>query len=128
MIKLLKNVVGATALVGTRLRQAYWKRASQRKPANAATPSATLPFEGSAEYWESRYAKGGHSGAGSYGPLAEFKSEFLNRFVAENEVQSVLEFGHGDGSQLELVNYRNYLGFDVSETAVNSCRQRFVGE
>ena len=80
----------------------------------------------SAEYWERRYAAGGRSGAGSYGRLAEFKAAVLNRLVAESGYRSVIEFGCGDGNQLSLATYPEYLGLDVSETAIEACRQRFA--
>ena len=38
----------------------------------------------SKNYWEKRYLKGGDSGDGSYGKLAEFKAKIMNRFVKEN--------------------------------------------
>lgn len=82
-------------------------------------------FENSAQYWEDRYNVGGNSGAGSYGRLAEHKAEFLNRFVYENKIESVVEFGCGDGAQLGLAKYPNYIGFDVSRTAVEHCRAKF---
>lgn len=76
----------------------------------------TAPW--SSEYWERRYAAGHNSGAGSYGALAEFKADVINRFVARNSVQTVIEFGCGDGAQLELADYRHYVGYDVSETVL----------
>ncbi|MDR2523264.1 MAG: class I SAM-dependent methyltransferase [Synergistaceae bacterium] len=85
-------------------------------------------FPGSREYWESRYAEGGNSGAGSYNKLAEFKAEIINNFVKENCVQTVIEFGCGDGNQLSLAHYQKYTGFDVSETAITLCKKRFKGD
>lgn len=82
-------------------------------------------FPGSREYWENRYAKGGNSGAGSYNRLAVFKSEVINDFVEKNKVQTVIEFGCGDGNQLSLAEYPKYTGFDVSETSIKLCRNRF---
>jgi len=82
-------------------------------------------FPGSTDYWERRYATGGTSGAGSYGAIAEAKAAFLNRFVAEQQVQSVIEFGCGDGNQLALADYPRYTGLDVSRTAVAQCLTRF---
>lgn len=83
------------------------------------------PFPGSEDYWVKRYQKGGNSGPGSYSELAEFKARVLNGFVAEHGVQSVMEFGCGDGNQLELAKYPSYTGFDVSPVAVQRCRERF---
>lgn len=82
-------------------------------------------FAGSQEYWESRYARGGTSGAGSYGKLAEFKAEVLNSFVKDNGISSVIEFGCGDGNQLALADYPAYVGLDVSRTAIEMCKERF---
>ncbi len=84
-----------------------------------------IPFLGSKEYWETRYATGGNSGAGSYGNLAEFKAEIVNSFVQDNNVNSVIEFGCGDGNQLLLFDFPNYVGLDVSRTAIKLCMSRF---
>jgi Methyltransferase domain len=85
-----------------------------------------LPFKTSSDYWEKRYAKGGNSGVGSYGRLAEFKANFLNAFVEENHINSVIEYGCGDGSQLKLTRYPSYTGVDVSPRAVEICRALFA--
>lgn len=82
----------------------------------------------SADYWEARYKADGNSGAGSYDRLAQFKAEVLNEFVRKNAVVSVVEFGCGDGSQLALTDYPEYVGIDVSPTAVAHCRARFAGD
>jgi len=82
-------------------------------------------FPGSTEYWESRYQKGGSSGAGSYNQLAKFKAEFLNKFVAEHDIISVMEFGSGDGNQLALFNFPIFIGLDVSKKAIAICMDRY---
>lgn len=76
-------------------------------------------------YWENRYLEGGTSGAGSYGILAEFKAEIINWFVQENNIVSVIEFGCGDGNQLTYLSVTQYIGFDISEEAVNLCKEKF---
>lgn len=86
------------------------------------------PFTGSREYWEERYAHGGTSGRGSYGELAAYKANFLNGFVREHAVRSVIEFGCGDGNQLLLAEYPEYVGLDVSKSAILLCRDRFRGD
>src|SRR5688500_12615718 len=85
---------------------------------------SNLPFD-SPEYWDRRYQSGGTSGAGSYGRLADFKAEVLNSFVARRGVDGVLEFGCGDGNQLSLARYPQYVGFDVSTKAIQICKDRF---
>jgi SAM-dependent methyltransferase len=87
-----------------------------------------LNFNGSADFWEHRYAHGGTSGPGSYGELAHGKAEFLNAFVRSNSVQSVIEFGCGDGNQLSLAEYPKYIGLDVSPSAIGHCKSRFVAD
>jgi hypothetical protein len=82
-------------------------------------------FEGSEAYWENRYQSGGTSGPGSYGDFARFKAEVLNAFVAAEGVQSVIEFGCGDGHQLSLARYPRYLGVDVSRFAIARCKGLF---
>ncbi|MGH7715384.1 MAG: class I SAM-dependent methyltransferase, partial [Vulcanimicrobiaceae bacterium] len=85
-----------------------------------------MTFPGSASYWEARYRTGGTSGAGSYGPLAEFKAAILNEFVRNERVHRVIEIGCGDGAQLALTRYPEYVGVDVSPTAIEQCTARFV--
>src|SRR5688572_13218080 len=85
-------------------------------------------FPGSSPYWNKRYEGGGTSGAGSYGRLASFKADFLNNFVQEHDVGSVIEFGCGDGAQLGLAAYPKYIGLDVSPTAIKLCVSRFAGD
>lgn len=84
--------------------------------------------ESSADYWEQRYKAGGNSGVGSHSCLAEFKAEFLNRFVEEHQIATVIEFGCGDGAQLRLAKYPQYTGVDISNTTIENCRSAFVGD
>jgi hypothetical protein len=85
-------------------------------------------FATSKTYWERRYRLGGTSGEGSQGLLAEFKAETLNAFVRDNGVESVIEFGCGDGRQLSLARYPRYMGHDVSQAAIRMCRKRFKND
>ena len=105
----------------SRLGRKLWRALSGKK-------NRGLPFTGSGDYWEQRYAQGGNSGIGSYIKFAEFKAEVLNRFVSEHDVASVIEFGCGDGNQLKLAHYPRYAGFDVSKTVIAQCRQMFAGD
>jgi SAM-dependent methyltransferase len=79
----------------------------------------------SAPYWEARYQAGGNSGVGSFGRLAKFKANFINRYVKLNNVGNVVELGCGDGSQLSLLDVPQYMGVDVSQKAISNCRERF---
>ncbi len=82
-----------------------------------------LFFTSSKTYWENRYKNGGNSGAGSYGEKALYKADFINRFIQQQQVQSVIEFGCGDGHQLQLLQIPNYLGYDISPTIIEACRK-----
>ncbi len=82
-------------------------------------------FTNSATYWEQRYASGKNSGEGSYNALANFKADVLNNFVKSQNINSVIEFGCGDGNQLFLSNYPSYIGLDISDTAIALCATKF---
>ena len=84
------------------------------------------PFNGSESYWKERYLCGGNSGAGSYGELASFKAEILNEFVEKNNIQTIIEYGCGDGNQLKLAKYPRYIGFDVVPEAITVCKKIFA--
>jgi len=83
-------------------------------------------FPGSAEYWQRRYQAGGTSGSGSYGEYAAAKAAVVNDIVATYGVKSVVEFGCGDGNQLELLVLPRYLGLDVAARAIELCAERFA--
>jgi SAM-dependent methyltransferase len=82
----------------------------------------------SKRYWDERYRQGGTSGAGSYDQFADFKAEVINRFIQERGIQSVVEFGCGDGNQLSLLRCDRYVGLDVSRQAIRTCRERFAAD
>ena len=82
-------------------------------------------FKNSQDYWINRYDIGVNSVLGSYAILAEFKEKTLNKFVLENEIETVAEYGCGDGNQLRYANYPNYIGFDISPRAIRLCQNIF---
>lgn len=82
-------------------------------------------WKGSCMYWEERYMRGGNSGSGSYNRLAEFKAAIINKFVEENVVNTVVEWGCGDGNQLMLAQYSEYIGYDISQQAITICKDKF---
>jgi SAM-dependent methyltransferase len=111
----LKRGVHRIPLVGPALR-------------GAARLARQRAFPGSGPYWERHYARGGHSGEGSGGRLAEFKAEVLNGLVAAHDIGSVIEFGCGDGRQLALARYPRYLGLDVSPTTLRRTAASFADD
>lgn len=79
-------------------------------------------FQTSGQYWRDRYADGGNSGRGSYGPSADYKAQFLREFLRGAAVGSTFELGCGDGHQASRVDYVDYTGVDVSPVIVAHCR------
>lgn len=80
----------------------------------------------STKYWEKRYASGGNSGKGSYNHLASFKSNVINEILKEYDIQSIVDYGVGDGNQCSYINStgRDYYGIDISKTAIDICRNK----
>lgn len=87
-----------------------------------------LNFKGSSDYWNKRYKLGGDSGLGSGGEAAAYKAGVINRFVVDYGIRTVVEFGCGDGRQLLLSAYESYLGLDISDNALDRCRELFPGD
>lgn len=96
----------------------FHKRRKKKKPI----------FTDSTSYWRKRYKSGGTSGAGSYNRLAEFKAAVINEFVAREKIGSVIELGCGDGNQVTYFQVPSYTGFDVSNTAVKNCSEKFKND
>jgi cyclopropane fatty-acyl-phospholipid synthase-like methyltransferase len=89
----------------------------------------SLHFPGSATFWESVYRQqDGTSGPGSYGRLAQFKAEILNEFVRTKAIRTVIDFGCGDGAQLQLARYPEYLGVDVARGSIERCNALFAND
>lgn len=76
----------------------------------------------SEHYWIDRYNKGGNSGKGSYDRLALFKAEVINNLITAYDINSIIDFGCGDGNQLSYLLKRNYIGFDISPVCVMDCQ------
>jgi len=82
----------------------------------------------SAAYWESRYQAGGTSGAGSAGTLGAYKAAVINGFIEANAIRSMIDVGCGDASLLGLLTPpRDYVGVDVSSSALARCAARHPG-
>lgn len=101
------------------------KKASFLKKAYLNFRSIFLKSE---NYWIKRYKRGYTSGTGSYDNLAMFKAEILNMFVKDKNINTIMEFGCGDGNQLKLAEYPSYIGFDVSPDAIEICKKNFEND
>ena len=112
----MKSLIKRTPILRTIAKVVYF---------NFVAPFRSFP--GSEGYWKRRYRSGGTSGAGSYNALAEFKAQVLNDFVRDERIETIIEYGCGDGNQLALAKYTSsYLGFDVSPDAISRCRTKFA--
>jgi hypothetical protein len=116
----LKNFIKSIPLVGP--------AASRLSQLPVFALARRLAFPGSAAFWETVYREGGTSGPGSYGRLAEFKAEILNEFVRSRNIRTVIEFGCGDGSQLQRARYPEYVGVDVAAASILRCSALFAGD
>ena len=131
----IKRIVRSTPIVGSfmtqiwqrihRLRRA-WQQRQQQARHQQFVSQMIADFPGSQTYWEKRYQEGISSGPGSFGELARYKAQIVNDFVKQNNVQSVVDFGCGDGNQLALAEYPAYIGLDVSATVIANCRKKFA--
>ena len=81
----------------------------------------------SSSYWESRYASGGNSGAGSYGDCLEHKKNVLATILHKHGICTIADFGCGDGTVIGLfpqLGLLSYTGYDVSSTALDRLRSQ----
>lgn len=76
-----------------------------------------------AGYWDSRYLKGGDSGAGSRGDTGRDKALFVNDVIQRHGISSVIDWGCGDGQVLTHMTHAiGYLGIDVSQVVLDRVR------
>ncbi|MEO6719125.1 MAG: hypothetical protein ABIN67_02125 [Ferruginibacter sp.] len=85
----------------------------------------SLKYSSASQYWEQRYQRNGSSGPGSYGNAATYKAAILNGFVKEHVIESVIEFGCGDGNQLKCYEFESYIGLDVASFCIQKCEKAF---
>lgn len=87
----------------------------------------TVEFFDGVSYWQGRWSVGGGPGKGSRGRLGAFKAEVINEFAAANGIRSVTELGCGNGEQFALLKVPRYIGVDISEAAIATCKKTFAG-
>lgn len=79
-------------------------------------------------YWEEFYRSGKTCESVSCAELAQWKADTLNNFVEIYGIRAIVELGCGDGYQLSLYKFYEYVGFDVSQSAVQKCLDKFSGD
>lgn len=60
--------------------------------------------------------------------MALFKASIINNFVSKNDINTFIECGSGDHNQLSSANYKKYIGFDASKTAIKIFQNKFKYE
>ena len=80
--------------------------------------------------WMKLYKRGGHSGHGS-GPGSIYKNnllliEWLNRFIKDNKIKSILDMGCGDMQWMPYVNLEgvDYTGVDYVDYLIEESRKK----
>jgi hypothetical protein len=77
-------------------------------------------------YWENRYKSNGNSGLGSYGDESIFKADYINKLIKDYKIETINDFGCGDSNQISMLyGFKKYTGYDVSNTVLNLCRDKF---
>lgn len=69
----------------------------------------------SINFWKNRYAINGNSGLGSKNDLLKYKVDFINTFIKKENINSILDFGHGDLEVASRINIKDYVGIDIFE-------------
>lgn len=79
-------------------------------------------------WWETWYAAGGDAGPGSRDEQAQWKADFVNRFVQEHQIISLFDYGCGSGEQACLLRVSQYVGYEPSPTARNRAKARCLND
>jgi SAM-dependent methyltransferase len=56
------------------------------------------------------------------------KAEVLNGFAREHAIVSIFELGCGDGNQLSLAEYPQYVGIDIAPAAIAKCKALYESD
>lgn len=69
-------------------------------------------------YWDRRFSDGVGPGSGSEGEAAVRKADYINAVIERWNVESVVDWGCGNGGQLGMIHADQYLGIDVAPAAI----------
>jgi len=81
----------------------------------------------SLKYWENRYKTGPKFG-NSYDEEIKIRARYINKFIKEKGIKRVFDYGCGDGRHSKYIQAPDYIGVDVSETALQRCRKLNPGK
>lgn len=81
------------------------------------------------QYWVTRYGTGGDSGFGSHDEHSiKFKGDYINEFIKKFNVETLFDYGCGDGNQLKMINgFTHYTGYDIAPNIIEDCKILYVG-
>ncbi len=82
-------------------------------------------YKDATAYWTKRYEVGMGSGIGSRGQLAHYKAEFVNDFIRDHAIGSLIDLGCGDGHIAAMLQVERYLGLDIVPSSIGLCRSQF---
>ena len=77
------------------------------------------------DIWTSRYLSGGNSGSGSYNELYLFKRDVINQLITDYQIESMIDFGCGDGNQIKEFNIKDYIGLDIASSSIKICKEKY---
>ena len=60
--------------------------------------------------------------------MALFQVSIINNLVSKNNINTVIEWGSDDCNQLSLANYKNFIGFNASKTAIKIYKAKFKND
>jgi len=74
------------------------------------------------EYWTVCYRIGIGAGPGSAGALLKFKINYLNTIFGKYNINSIFDFGCGNGVVSAKLNCQSYFGVDICPLAIENFR------
>ncbi|MES2344639.1 MAG: class I SAM-dependent methyltransferase [Chlamydiota bacterium] len=119
-------LVGVAAVVGLSSVTAHFvhKRSSDRRKSAKIRRAFTNIYK--TEYWKHGKDVGG-AGTGSTADVTEVYRNFLEKFMKENKISSVVDFGCGDWEFSRLIDWKgiDYTGIDVVEHVIEKNSQEY---
>ena len=78
-------------------------------------------------YQEERWGKGKGSGSGSRPKFNKDYISFLENFLKDNNIKSVIDYGCGDWQFSQYVDWGNidYLGLDIVDSVIDNNKKQF---
>lgn len=98
----------------------YWLKLAKSK--------IIFRFKSSKDYWEKWHKKNLKLQDFEINSQLENKIKYLNSWIDQYNIDSIIDFGCGTSPYIENLKCKNYLGVDVSETAIKVCQNKFKND